>query len=326
VLQKRFGNSEDQENGQIVAAAETARSAAESSAGKPGEKKDEEKMSLFWRVFGGTILSIAALVGITLFNNIYSNIGDLRAELNREREARAELVRKDEFNTRNTSVYDRIRALDGLKADMEGLRERVTANGSALDGLKKDSAATLDAAKKEVGAIADGVKKDAASLEVLKERVANLEAVKKDIAGLDLLKERLVAAAADLKSLRDDVTKVQQEVERNRAGDMERKNSRDTQFKQVDETIKELQKGLQDCREKLARLEGMQPAAGYGPAARPASPNAKPWFPVEMPLQPVPPGESKGSGVGTGAGSAKPPSTGSGNPATSKPGPGGEQD
>ena len=316
VFQKRIGDNEDLESSREVAALETARSAAESSsAGKPEEKKDDEKMSLFWRVFGGTILSIAALVGITLFNNIYANIGDLRAEL----------IKKDEFNTRSTSIYDRIRSFDTMKAEMEGLRERVTANGSALDGLKKDSAATLDAAKKEVGAIADGVKKDAASLEVLKERVANLETVKKDIAGLDLLKERLVTAAADLRSLRDDVSKVQQEVERNRIGDQERKTSRDTQFKQVDETIKELQKGLQDCREKLARLEGMQPAAGYGPAARPVPPaSAKPWFPVETPPHPVPPGESKGSGAGGDAGSAKPPGTGS--PATSKPGPGGERD
>src|SRR5262245_32964670 len=172
-----------------MAALETARSAAESS-GKPGEKKDDEKLSIFWRVFGGTILSIAALVGITLFNNIYANITDLRTELNREREARGELIKKDEFNSRSTSIYDRIRSFDGLKAEMEGLRERVTANASALDGLKKDSAATIDSAKKEVTAIADGVKKDAASLEVLKERVANLETLKKDVAGIDLIKER----------------------------------------------------------------------------------------------------------------------------------------
>ena len=34
-----------------------------------------------------------------------------------------------------------------------------------------------------------------------------------------------------------------------------------------EETLKELQKGLQDCREKLARLEGAQPAT---PGVRPA--------------------------------------------------------
>jgi len=143
-------------------------------------------------------------------------------------------------------------------------------------------------------AIADGVKKDAASLEVLKERVANLETLKKDVAGIDLIKERMASAAADLKSLRDDMSKVQQEVERNKNGELERKTSRDVQFKQVDESLKELQKGLQDCREKLARLEGMQPAGGR-------------WFPAGDAPRPVAPGEPKGNG-------------GNGNPGTSKPG------
>ena len=53
---------------------------------------------------------------------------------------------------------------------------------------------------------------------------------------------------------------VQQELERNKASDLERKTSRDIQAKQVEDALKELQKGLQDCREKLARLEGAKPA------------------------------------------------------------------
>lgn len=333
VLQKRFGQNEDTDQTGEYAAAETARSAAESfSPGKPVEKNDEEKMSLFWRVFGGTILSIIALIAITLFNNMYGTISELRNELNREREARAELVKKDEFNTRNTTLYDRIRTFEGLKVELEGLRERVTANSSAVEGLKKDSAATLDAARKELTAVADAMRKDAAALEVLKERVVALEAVRKDLAGLDLLKERLTTAAADLKSLRDDLTRIQQEVERNKAGDMERKLARDAQHKQLEETIKELQKGLQDCREKLARLEGSQPQGSLGrigpvevtvPATQPMPPAAgRSWFPVPD----VPPGEAKGGGDEPVSGTAKPPSISSTNPATSKPGPGGERD
>ena len=37
-------------------------------------------MSLFWRVFGGTILSIVALAAVTLYNNLSNGISDLRAE------------------------------------------------------------------------------------------------------------------------------------------------------------------------------------------------------------------------------------------------------
>jgi hypothetical protein len=237
VLNKRAGEETEEyraPGGNAAAVAEAARSASES--GKAGEAQGDEKVSLFWRVFGGTILSMLTLGAITLYNNIASNIAELRAELNREREARAELVKKDEFNSRTTTQYERIRSFETVKAEIEGLKERANANAAAIDGLKKDTGANLDALRKDVGAAADAVKKDGAAL--------------------DVLKEKLAAAAADLKALRDDSVKVQQEVDRNRVADLERKTSRDAQHKQFEEILKELQKGLQDCREKLARLEG----------------------------------------------------------------------
>ena len=103
-----------------------------------------------------------------------------------------------------------------------------------------------------------------------------LEGVKKDVAGIDSIKERLTATSADFKAVRDDLTKLQQEVDRNRTADLERKNNRDAQCKQVEESLRDVQKGLQNCREKLARLEGMQPGSqprgGFFPFEAPASP------------------------------------------------------
>jgi len=87
-----LGKRMDQENEETpggsgtLAMFETARSAANPPGRPASEKKDEEKMSLFWRVFGGTILSIAALVTITLFNNTTSTINDLRNDIARERQ------------------------------------------------------------------------------------------------------------------------------------------------------------------------------------------------------------------------------------------------
>jgi myosin heavy subunit len=317
VLQKRFEQSEEPEGaagsrgngaGGMLAAAETARSASESSA--KAEGKDDEKISIFWRVFGGTILSIAALVVITVYNSISSSIAELRNELNRERDARAELVKKQDFDARASNQSERIRALDGLKAEFEGLRERVSAAVAAVEAQKKDTAAGLDGVRKEVCSTADVIKKDAAALEVLKERVAALEGVKKDIAGIDLLKEKLAATATDLKSMRDDVAKLQQEAERSRASDVERKTGRDAQFKQIEETLKELQKGLQTCREKLARMEGSQPV----------TPARGTFIPFDLP---VPPGESKGAGNPAEGGTGKPGKPG---PTPPKPGPDDEDD
>ncbi len=245
MLQKRPNNDEESiDRTSEIAAYETGRSANE-SAERAEPKSGEEHISVFWRVFGGTILSIVALVSITLYNNMSSSITELRNEVSREREARAELLKKEEFNTRNTAMYERLRGIDAVKVELEGMKEKVSSNTAAVTAAKKETAATTDA-----------MKKDLAALEVLKERVAVLEGLKKDLAVLDALKEKVAAAAADLKALRDDLTKVSGDVERNKTSDLERKAFRDLQAKQVEDALKELQKGLQDCREKLARLEG----------------------------------------------------------------------
>ena len=234
-----------------LAAAETMRSAAESAHFK-GEiaKKEDEKVSVFWRVFGGTILSIVALGGVTLYNGLSTSISELRSELNKERECRAELVKKDEYNARSTSLYERIRAAEGmqnalaaLKTEHDGLKERLTANAAAVDACKKDAVA----------------------LDTLRERVIALEAVKKDLAGLDLLKERVAGLAADLKAARDESLKAAQDLAQTRAADAERRNSHDGQIKQVEEMVKDLSKGVNECRERLARLEGQQPTGPAGP-------------------------------------------------------------
>ncbi|MFO0804483.1 MAG: hypothetical protein U0791_15330 [Gemmataceae bacterium] len=256
MLQKRFGQEsetevEDRGSGIATGAAvETARSITSLPLLSPkDEKKEEEKISLFWRVFGGTILSIVALVSITLFNNLQSSISDLRGELSREREARAGLAKKDDVDARIKTQYERIRVVEGYKAEIEAIKERASANAMGAETIRKDMSASLDAIKKET-----------AGIEVLKERIALLETLKKDVAALDALKEKLAAANTELKTVREDIAKASQEVEKNKAADLERKNSRDAQTKMFEETIKELQKDVQACREKIARLEGSQPA------------------------------------------------------------------
>ena len=248
MLQKRFGpEREESESDSAVAALETARSITSAPIAAPEPKKDEEKISLFWRVFGGTILSIVALVCITLFNSLQNSINDLRSELSREREARAALAKKDDVDSRMKTQYERIRTVEAYKVELEALKERASGNAQAAESTRKDLTAAVDALKKETSGI-----------EVLKDRVTMLETLKKDIAALDALKEKLAAVSADLKSAREEVQKAQQEVEKNKAADLERKTSRDAQAKQLDETIKELQKSVQECREKIARLEGSE--------------------------------------------------------------------
>jgi chromosome segregation ATPase len=270
--------------GKLVVA-ETLRSTANPpvAVGKKSKEDKGEHISLFWRVFGGTIISISSLIVITLYNNISTSISDIRSDLSKERDARADLVKKDDFNTRSTGIYDRIRSLDAMKPEMEGLRERVTANSGAMDGLKKDTGATVDALKKDVTATVEGLKKDMAAatdmvkkdesqLEIMKDRLSIVESYKKDVAAIDVLKDKIATAIADLKGIHDEVAKLQQAAERSRSTELERKASGDLQLKQVEESLKEMQKALQDCREKLARLEGAQPGSTTKPIVETGKP------------------------------------------------------
>jgi predicted nuclease with TOPRIM domain len=277
VQPKRTGTGDEQElNGQPDG---TPIMAGGMWAGVPHpqpEKKDEEKMSLFWRVFGGTILSIAALVAITVFNNILTSITELRAEVARAneartaavtelrtelakaQEARGDLIRKDEFNSRLSNNWDRVQA---VQQQTNAQNATLTSLKTELDGLKDRTARQA----------ADG------------------EAIRKDVAAMDLIKERLMVLSADLKGSREELAKVRGEVDRNTAQDQERRDRRDAQYKQIDEVLKELQKGLQDCREKLARLEGQ-----YGPPSpvtpkKAAGPRGTPTTPEPAPM----PGEPK---------------------------------
>jgi chromosome segregation ATPase len=288
VIQKQEDREESNSNAAVgrLVVSETLRSSAESSTSAnkkvDSEDKDGEHMSLFWRVFGGTILSISSLVVITLYNNLSTGISDLRTDLNKERDAQAELVKKDDFNNRSTNIYDRLRTLDAMKIDLEGLRERVTANATDMQGVKKDTGAIVEELKKEVGGTAEGLKKDVAAtadmmkkdealMEIIKERLAAVESLKKDVAAIEVLKDKVATATADVKAIRDDVVKLQEGSEKTKSAELERKASQDLQYKQVEELLRVMQKDLQDCREKLARLEGAQPVTAPRPTMPPTT-------------------------------------------------------
>jgi len=94
-----------------VAVAETMRSVSahkEDSEAKPA-KNGEEKNLRFWRVFGGTLLSIGALVVMTAYSGITGSIADLHKELNQEMEKRSEFARKDDFTRSATSQWTAIK-------------------------------------------------------------------------------------------------------------------------------------------------------------------------------------------------------------------------
>ena len=246
------------------------RMATHATPGHDDPHAREDRFTLFYRVFGGTILSIVALAAVTVYNGLSSNISEVRAELNRvnsdlrgevarANEARADLVRKDEFNSRQTTVWDGIKtvqaqqiaqttAVGSQRGDQEAMKERVAKVAADFDAFRKESTLAAEAVKKDTAAITD--------------------TLKKDVAALETLKDKLTALAADMKLTRDEVARARTELDRNAAYDNDRKESRDRQYKVFDETTRELLKAVQDCREKIARLEGQTTPM---PTPRPAT-------------------------------------------------------
>ena len=157
--------------------AETLRSSV--SAGDiAAAPRSEERGCGLWRIFGGTLLSIAALVFLTLcqyFNGSLNDMraevgrlsdelrkelghasGDLRKDLNRLCESYGELVKKDEYNSRLHSIWDSIKELQTLQAAVTALKERA---------LLRDQQMKEASERKEL----------IQEIQVLRERLATLE-------------------------------------------------------------------------------------------------------------------------------------------------------
>jgi chromosome segregation ATPase len=154
-----------------MAEAECLRSSDTSTQGTLKSAKGEERISLFWRVFGGTLLSIAALVCITVYQQLTSTLGELRTNMNHLTESRAELVKNDEFNNRMTSVWSSIKELQSANATLSGLKER-----SAL--LEQQVRTGQDQVNSQLTSVCTALKDlevPRESISALKERLALLE-------------------------------------------------------------------------------------------------------------------------------------------------------
>lgn len=171
-------------SGSIVLANGTLRP-SELGLGRAPSHSDD-RMSVFWRVFGGTILSIIALVAVTLYNNLMSQINDLRAELSRVHEARAELVKKEEFNTRSQNIWDRVQNLQDLRVTVSSLKEQVNAQG--------EKTADAKALNEKLGLIEQRLKSAEEDHKVLMRNELT-------IAGLE---QKAAAREAQIKTLEDD--------------------------------------------------------------------------------------------------------------------------
>lgn len=139
-----------------AAPATTARSTATPCGPAPPPR---DRFPLFWEIFGGTLISVVALIVITAFSQLGSTAADLRRDLN---QLQAELVRKDDLNVRLTAVWTSVKDLQGTTASRASLEEGTRALSREFsvcfktdDDQRKDLQRQLEDLNRRVQALAE---------------------------------------------------------------------------------------------------------------------------------------------------------------------------
>jgi hypothetical protein len=183
-----------------VLMAETLRNAANPSSSDAPRPATEERGGVFWRVLGGTVLSIAAMITVTLYQQITSSINDvrssvsalntdLRKDLGQVIQTQGDMVRKEEFNSRMSSVWASFKDVQVLQTAVTRLKER----SLVRDQQEKADADVREEMRKEL-------QKATESVVVLKEQALRREQRDKDeqarrelLDEVQKLRERLAA-------------------------------------------------------------------------------------------------------------------------------------
>jgi hypothetical protein len=123
-----------------LAVAETLRSVSVCKETPPArEGKSDEKISIFWRVFGGTLLSISALVIMTAYTNLSGSISDLRKDINQEIEKRSEYARKDDLNSRVMAQWSAIKDIQTATGALGTVGDRVKVLDQQMERVARNT-------------------------------------------------------------------------------------------------------------------------------------------------------------------------------------------
>ncbi|HEV3237700.1 MAG TPA: hypothetical protein VGZ25_11970 [Gemmataceae bacterium] len=98
--------------------------AGQSGVFRPSSSKSEDKLSLFWRVFGGTLISIAGLVGVTVYQQFNNNMNEIRNEITQINAVHADFIKKDEFNSRSNLIWNSLKEMHSASTQVSALQER----------------------------------------------------------------------------------------------------------------------------------------------------------------------------------------------------------
>jgi hypothetical protein len=124
--------------------------------------KGEDRLPIFWRIFGSTVLSIAALVAITLYQQVTSSLNELRNDQIRLNQDHGDLIKKDEFHGRVMTLSN-------------GIKELQAANAAAADVWRERAASLERQLKAGEDERKQMTREHAREMQWLRERLAALE-------------------------------------------------------------------------------------------------------------------------------------------------------
>jgi gas vesicle protein len=118
---------------------------------KPAETKDDHQIPAFWRICGATLVSVAAMVAVTLYIQLSNQVGSLRGDLNALRDQNHDLVRTDDYNSRNLAIAATIKEVQASNAAaMEFWKERTLSLERQINALQEENKRTVRELDREV--------------------------------------------------------------------------------------------------------------------------------------------------------------------------------
>lgn len=138
----------------------------------PPVKDKEHEVPVVWRIFGGAIFSIIFLLTVTIFGYIITQVNNVQSSV---QTLNGEVVKKPEFDQRNTAMWSHLKTVDPLCNRVTVLEQR----SPALDTLKEKFSATdqqIKGLEQHVKTLADENKALQKDVQLLRERLAVLEA------------------------------------------------------------------------------------------------------------------------------------------------------
>jgi hypothetical protein len=102
--------------GAPILAAETLRTGSTAAAEAPA-KEEKTGIPMVWRIFGGTVLSVMALLAVTLYQQLFNKVENLSSQL----------LKREEFFDFRKGIWDYIQKFQNAEQATDGeLQQRCT--------------------------------------------------------------------------------------------------------------------------------------------------------------------------------------------------------